>query len=191
MRPQVLIHYFAASKTTVYELPVEYNAFAWELDPRHVWWPQVHVLHKMMDVHMLTPAQRHNWNAVVSRRANNFFAKRMRQAHITEDNFRFRSDGGPRQSERTSSAQAALASLNGEPSSADHGTAPANASVRAVGTPIDWAALALRRASLAPAADPRASAAEQHQRPRAQRAPANAHRPSVSQKWVLEAKLAK
>eukprot|EP00966_Prymnesium_polylepis_P264234 6104253-Prymnesium_polylepis.1 len=65
---QVLINYFAHSSAVVHELPVEYNAFAWELDPRHEWWQDVHVLHKIADVHLLTPAQRYRWQQVVPRR---------------------------------------------------------------------------------------------------------------------------
>jgi len=92
---QVLIHYFAHSQRVLHELPVDYNAFAWELDPRHAWWYRVKVLHKVLDVHLLTPAQRYQWQVVVSRRANAFFSKRMRQAHLTDGAFTFRHEQGP------------------------------------------------------------------------------------------------
>ncbi|KAL1508030.1 hypothetical protein AB1Y20_007626 [Prymnesium parvum] len=77
---EVLINYFAERQLTVHELPVEYNAFAWEMDPREQWWRSVKVLHKMAHIHRLTPNQITLWQRVLPNQADSYLSTWARQA---------------------------------------------------------------------------------------------------------------
>lgn len=78
---QVLIHYFATTGEKVWELPLDFNAFGWDMvSDASEWWRKVRVLHKLRHVHTLTKAQLGMWGQTVPAVASAFLHAKVRTA---------------------------------------------------------------------------------------------------------------
>ena len=71
---QVLINYFASTGQVVFELPVEWNVYGWEMSRTTQWWMHVRVIHKLPGLHLLTPAQRGAWDRSVPASATTYLS---------------------------------------------------------------------------------------------------------------------
>ena len=75
---EVLISFWRSRRTVIHELPVEFNAYGWEMDhsARPPWWLHTRVAHKLPGVTLMPAASEAAWRERVPAQARRYLVER-------------------------------------------------------------------------------------------------------------------